>query len=121
MKSPYDIIAKLDDTHECIVWADALGIDRGGTKSLGISGFSDKWRITVPTRASRSEDGEVVMVAGQEINVPSPLPTRSFDAADLIHDADVQALVALAAKVGYRIITGDLKPLPIPEVTNAPV
>jgi hypothetical protein len=57
-------------------------------------------------------DGTCILNGGVEIEMVEP--PVSADIADIIHDADVQALVPLLRRVALRLISGDLRPLPLP-------
>jgi hypothetical protein len=98
------------------VWIEAVEITRqGASKVEGIEQLEDRWRISLPIRASlATPDGKDVErdAHGSEISVPSPIPSRSFDLADLLHDPAVQALAVALRDVTLRMASGDLNPLP---------
>jgi hypothetical protein len=83
------------------VWIDCISIDRNGRKPLvTANGTEDKWRVSLVTRASLAKNGDVILDnSDREIVIPSPLPSPSYDLADLIHDEQVQALVGLVRDV----------------------
>jgi hypothetical protein len=112
-----DIIVPLSGDTQAFVYAEAVEITRQGTRPMpGIDGLEDKWRISIPVRASLAQGGQVIRdAAGSEIEIPSPLRTAGADIADLLHDAEVQQALVLVKSIATRLITGDLKPLPIPE------
>jgi hypothetical protein len=112
-----DIIQPIDPANptgpEAWVWIEAVEITRNGRRSVsGIPQLEDKWRISLPLRASLAVGGAVVRDAGGgEVSVPSPVRSPSYDIADLLHDEAVQQLAVLIRDVTMRIASGELKPL----------
>ena len=117
MNTP-DIIDNLtpDGSIQAWVWADCVEITRQGSKPLPPEyGLTDKWRISVPVRASLARAGEVVLDAhGNEIPTASTRPSVSVDVADIIHDPRVVQALGLIRAVALDLVRGTLKPLPTP-------
>jgi hypothetical protein len=113
-----DIILPIDPANptgpEAWVWIEAIEITRQGrTAVTGVPQLEDRWRISLPLRASLAVGGVLVRDAGgSEVPVPSPIPSPAYDVADLLHDPSVQQLAVLLRDVTIRIAAGDLKPLP---------
>jgi hypothetical protein len=99
------------------VWIDSISIDRNGTETLDTEGTEDRWRISLVCRASLAQGGQVIRdLGGREITIPSPVPSPTYDLADLAHDELVRQVIPLVRDLSIRIARGDLKPLPPPPV-----
>jgi hypothetical protein len=116
MPEPDIIIPTTADPSQVQAWAyvDCISIDRNGSKSLVTqAGTEDRWRVSLVVRSVLARDGAAILdLAGREIEIPSPLPSVSYDLADLMHDVQAQQAVALIRDLSIRIARGDLKPLP---------
>jgi hypothetical protein len=115
-----DIVKPLENGMHKLVWPLAIELTRGGNKPLQTAaGTEDRWRVQVLCRSSLClADGTCILNGGAEIEMVEPAVGQ--DIADIIHDADVQALVPLLRRVALRLISGDLKPLPVPLEVEAP-
>ena len=105
-----DIIQPIGNSRYKLVWPLAISLTRGGGKPLVTdAGTEDRWYVQVICRSSLcEEDGTCIMNGAAEIEMIEP--PVSADIADIIHDADVQALVYLLRKTALRLIAGELKP-----------
>lgn len=110
-----DIILPLNNGLKAWVWAEAIENTRQGTKPIP---GGDKWRISIPTRASLADaKGNLILDdVGNEIPVTTPIATKTFDVADLLHHPRVAALVAETDAVTKLILLGEIAPLSTPEV-----
>ena len=111
-----DIIDNIttDGSIQAWVWVDAFEVTRQGSKPLPPEyGLTDKWRISIPVRASLARDGEVVLDAhGNEIPTASTRPSVSVDVADIIHDPRVAQALGLIRAVALDLVRGTLVPKP---------
>lgn len=112
-----DLILPLDPKNpsgpEAWVWIEASEITRQGSRGVvGIPQLEDKWRVSLPLRASLAIGGELVRDAnGNEVPTTCPVSSPSCDLADIIYDPQVQQLIALHRDVCMRLVSGDLNPV----------
>lgn len=97
------------------IWIESPSFSRQGSRIC--PGTSDKWRISIPLKASLAQDGELILDEhGQEIPTPCPLPLIDADLADYAHHPEVMQLFASMRDTLLRIVNGTLEPIkPVPQ------